>query len=514
MKSPPRLHPVHRLLLLFAALGSSCLLYADAQTWVDLVDDDLSHWRGYRMTTVPDGWQVVDGAITRLFEPGQDHAEFVEGGGDLMTRRKYENFVLEFEYNIVEGGNSGVMYMVQETSSRPYWTGPEFQVMERPDRKSNPPFHFSGANYALQGPAQDIAFPPGNWNTARIVVDGPHVQHWLNGILAVEYLHGSNAWLSQVATSKFIEYPEYAAIRKGHIVLQDHGSIVRYRNVRIKELGGEHSTPSTFDARGTGEWWSLFNGKNLDGWHRWLGIPHPTVRGLDLPKNNAGEYTAPLGLENDPRNVFTVVEEDCEPAIRISGEIYGALTSLFEYDNFHLRLEVKWGTLKWEPRLDKARNSGLIYYGTGERGAAFDLRDFMIAPECQIRHGDFGDFIMFPGTRAMATSKPGEDFARIYDPNGSLEVVDFDGEFGFRVIKSADFERPLGEWNRVEIMCVNGEAIHIVNGEIVARGSSMVRIIDGEEIPLRRGKIQIQSEGAEVFYRNIELRLISELPEQ
>lgn len=509
----PCLPSLQRFLVCFATLGSGCLLSAEAPLWVNLIDDDLSHWRGYRMASVPDGWQVIDGVITRVFEPGQEHAEFVEGGGDLMTRRQYENFVLEFEYNIVEGGNSGVMYMAQETSSRSYWTGPEYQVMERANRKSNPPLHFSGANYALEGPAKDIAFPPGNWNTARIVVDGAHVQHWLNGILAVEYLHGSNAWLSQVAASKFNEYPEYAAMRKGHIVLQDHGSVVRYRNVRIRELGGEHSSPSTFDATGTSAWWPLFNGKNLDGWHRWLGIPHPTVRGLDLPKNNDGEYTAPLGLENDPRGVFTVVQEDGEPAIRISGEIYGGLTSLFEYDNFHLRLEVKWGTLDWEPRRGLPLNSGVIYYGTGERGAAFGLYDYIIGPECQVRQKDFGDLYMLPDTIGTIKGVKPDGSRVIFDPEGRDYVMRFQGENGFRALKSADHEKPSGEWNVVEVLCVNGEALHIINGEVVMHVRDLKRVIDGEEIPLRRGKIQIQSEGGEVFYRNIELRLIDELPE-
>src|SRR6185503_17081478 len=88
---------------------------------------------------------------------------------------------------------------------------------------------------------------------------------------------------------------------------------------------------------------SLFNGRDLSGWDTWLGIPHASVTGLDLPKDGAGKYTAPQGLNRDPKHVFTVVTVDGAPAIRVSGEMFGALTSREEFGDFQLRLEFKWG---------------------------------------------------------------------------------------------------------------------------------------------------------------------------
>jgi hypothetical protein len=128
---------------------------------------------------------------------------------------------------------------------------------------------------------------------------------------------------------------------------------------------------------GAGEpWRPLFNGRDLSGWDTWLGIPHPSVQGLDRPRNAEGKYTEPLGLNVDPKHVFTVVSTDGAPAIRISGEIFGALTSRDEFDDFHVRLELKWGEKKWPPKAEVVRDSGLLYYAVGEQGGA-DNRTWM-----------------------------------------------------------------------------------------------------------------------------------------
>src|SRR5439155_23731917 len=116
-------------------------------------------------------------------------------------------------------------------------------------------------------------------------------------------------------------------------------------------------------------WASLFNGHDLAGWETWLGIPDQSEVGLDLPRDQDGRYTAALGLNVDPKHVFTVVEMDGKPAIRISGQGFGALTGKQEYDDFHLRMEFKWGEKKWPPRENVVRDSGILYYAVGEHGA-------------------------------------------------------------------------------------------------------------------------------------------------
>lgn len=148
----------------------------------------------------------------------------------------FGDFEFAFEFKINEGGNSGVIYRLTEEESRSYWTGPEYQIMERADRKANPAFHFCGSNYGLDGPPEEFCNGPGNWNQARIVARGNLIEHWLNGHRTAAYEIGNFAWLNKVAESKFKDWPKYAARRQGHIALQDHGAPVAFRNVRIRTL--------------------------------------------------------------------------------------------------------------------------------------------------------------------------------------------------------------------------------------------------------------------------------------
>src|SRR5262249_50987825 len=144
-----------------------------------------------------------------------------------------------------------------------------------------------------------------------------------------------------------------------------------------------------------GGWRPLFNGKDLAGWDTWLGRPHRSVEGLDLKKNEKGDYAESVGLNKDPKKVYTVVEADGEPAIRITGEIFGAITSTEEFENYHLRFEVKWGEKKWPPREKAVRDSGLLYHCVGPHGAGgtFWMKSF----ESQIQENDFGDFYSVAG---------------------------------------------------------------------------------------------------------------------
>ena len=106
----------------------------------------------------------------------------------------------------------------------------------------------------------------------------------------------------------------------------------------------------------------LFNGKDLSGWDTWLGRPHKLTDVPGLSKNEQGDYLQPVGLNRDPRSVFSVVEIDGGPAIRISGETYGGLITRDEYEDYHLRLEFKWGTKRWPPREQAVRDSGCCYH--------------------------------------------------------------------------------------------------------------------------------------------------------
>jgi hypothetical protein len=183
-----------------------------------------SAWRGYRQTTLPPGWAVIDGALTRT-----------GNGGDIITRDQFADFELTLEYNLAAGANSGVFFRVTEDDPVMWHEAPEIQVIDnaRTDLK---PEQTAGANYDLHAPVRDVTHPAGQWNQLRIVVQGAHVEHWLNGTKVVEYELGSDDWKRRVQASKFNTYPRYGTAQRGHIGLQDHGDRVAYRNIRIRAL--------------------------------------------------------------------------------------------------------------------------------------------------------------------------------------------------------------------------------------------------------------------------------------
>lgn len=183
-------------------------------------------WRGYKKTTMPAGWQVVDGALTRTAE-----------GGDILTTQKFGNFELSLEWKVAPGGNSGVFYRASEDDEAVYWTAPEMQVLDdarHPDGKSR--LTAAGAAYGLYEAPGGIVKPAGEWNEARIVVNGRHVEHWLNGVRMLQYELWSPDWEVRVRNSKFAPHPRYGRNTEGYIGLQDHGDWVAYRNIKIRVL--------------------------------------------------------------------------------------------------------------------------------------------------------------------------------------------------------------------------------------------------------------------------------------
>lgn len=198
-----------------------------SQGWRLLFDGHLlDAWRGYHMDSMPSGWQVVDGTLTRT-----------GAGADIITRDQFANFELVVDWKVSEGGNSGIMYRVTEAEEYSYETGPEFQVLDdarHPDGGSR--LTSAGSVYGLYPAPEGVAKPAGEWNHARIVVNGNHVEHWLNGVRMAAYELGSDDWKARVAASKFKQWPAYGTASRGHIALQDHGDLVSYRNIKIRVL--------------------------------------------------------------------------------------------------------------------------------------------------------------------------------------------------------------------------------------------------------------------------------------
>jgi len=237
---------------------------------------------------------------------------------------------------------------------------------------------------------------------------------------------------------------------------------------------------------GESEWRSLFNGKDLSGWDTFLSYQ---------PESGSKEI---IGLNQDPQGVFGVVDG----AVRISGQTWGGLTSKQEFENYHLRLEFKWGEKKWPPREKAKRDSGVLYHCVGPHGAQSD--HWMRSHECQVQEGDCGDYHSLDGARLDVEAEPVElDGKQELKYKPGAQVIPGVKQ---RVIKLRDNEKPRGQWNSIEVIARGDSVVHMVNGEVVLRATNLRQVVDGKEVPLRRGKIQLQSEGAEVFYRHIEIK--------
>lgn len=199
--------------------------------WELLFDGkSTENWKTFNGGDVT-GWKIVDGELHNS-GVGSDH------GGDIITRKQYENFDLYLEWKITPESNSGVFFHVQEgITNAIYETGPEYQLIDDKGWPTELKLHqYSGANYAMHIPQNAKVKPIGEWNTSRIIVKNPHVEHWLNGKKVVEYELWSDEWNSFKAISKWAEMPNYGAAKKGHVGLQDHGGLTIFRNMKIKEI--------------------------------------------------------------------------------------------------------------------------------------------------------------------------------------------------------------------------------------------------------------------------------------
>jgi len=262
-------------------------------------------------------------------------------------------------------------------------------------------------------------------------------------------------------------------------------------------------------------WTPLWNGRNLDGWTTWVRQPEPSSEVPGLKRDAEGKYTEPIGSGRDPLKIFTVVKDvDGRPAIRISGEVFGELRTTRTFKNYHLRLRFKWGEKKWPPRdrPETPRDSGLLYHVHAAPGAGG--RTWARSIELQIQEHDVGDLYAIGSAIAVRSKpRPGTQPALYdYDPAGEWTFFSQSQGASGRCVKQPDNEKPTGEWNTVELIAFGEDSIHIVNGKVVMRLHGPVRIDGDVPAPVTSGPIILQSEGAEVFYRDIEVRPITAIP--
>ena len=257
--------------------------------------------------------------------------------------------------------------------------------------------------------------------------------------------------------------------------------------------------------------WTPLLDKNLSKWERYLSYRHKNDYNGKIPKDSLGNDIPPIGYNNDKTGVFTILNEPTGPVLRVSGEVYGCLFTRNTYENYHLKLQVKWGKQKYEPRLDKLRDSGILYHSIGEAGAEY-WRSWMLSQEFQVMEGHNGDFWCQANSAIDIRSFLSEGIMnRIADEKQPYGVFKKGGDF--YCMRSGNYESPAGEWTTLELICYKGKSLHIVNGHVVmVLKNSRYIMPDGKEMPLVSGKIQLQSEAAEVFYRNIFIKPLTALP--
>jgi len=250
-------------------------------------------------------------------------------------------------------------------------------------------------------------------------------------------------------------------------------------------------------------WTPLFNGKDLSGWDTYLGP--------DLDNNGKPVTDKPLGLNNDPRKVFTVVKENGENIIRVSGENWGAIITKAEYENYHLQLQFKWGKLLWgQKKKGNRKDSGLLYHSVGDFGA--DYMAWMRAQEFQVEEGNTGDYWGCAGGMATIPVIQKSKDNYVYSPQGTMTAFSSESKDGRHVVKQGGDEKPSGEWNTLDLYCHGDTSIHVLNGKLAMVLYQNSQIDKGVVRPMTKGKIQLQSEGAEVFYRNVKIQPITKLP--
>jgi len=205
--------------------------------WKLLFDGKTTQgWHTYLRDTVGSKWQVKDGAL--IFDPSQP----ASGGGDIVTNDVYENFELHLEWRISKGGNSGIIFDVQEDPkyNATYLTGPEMQVLDNKDADDNKKqTHLAGCLYDMAGDSTvSKPRPVGEWNQVRLIQDKGHLTFWLNGIKTFEGQIGSEQWNTMVAHSKFQNkaFSDFAKVAKGRIALQQHPGSSGWRNIKIRQL--------------------------------------------------------------------------------------------------------------------------------------------------------------------------------------------------------------------------------------------------------------------------------------
>ena len=258
------------------------------------------------------------------------------------------------------------------------------------------------------------------------------------------------------------------------------------------------------------EWTELLD-PEFSKWESYLSYQHTTDFDGSIPKDSLGTKISPIGYQGLPNSVFSIIEENNEPVLRVSGETYGCVFTKESYENYHLKLKVKWGTKKWPPREDKLKDTGILYHSVGECGVDY-WRSWMLSQEFQIMEGHMGDYWSIANSAIdIRAYQPEGMMNPVADPAQPYLSIGAGTEIPGFCMRSAAYDK--SDWTELELICFDGKSVHVVNGQVVMVLANSRYFKDGKHVPLKSGKIQLQSEAAEAYFKDIKIRPISSIPE-
>jgi 3-keto-disaccharide hydrolase len=260
-------------------------------------------------------------------------------------------------------------------------------------------------------------------------------------------------------------------------------------------------------------WINLLD-QNMSQWENYLCYRHKASYNGSIPVDGHGDTIQPVGYNKNTNGVFSIIRENNDLLLKVTGEFYGCVITKQSYKNYRLRLKVKWGTKKWEARTGKLMDAGILYHSQGPCGVDY-WRAWMLSQEFQIMEGHFGDYwnIANSAIDIRAFLPEGTMNAAAGNQQPFLPVGTGTGRAGF-CMRTADYSTPENGWTELELICFNGKSFHIVNGHVVMVLANSRFNENGVDKPLIEGKIQLQSEGCEVYYKDIKIKMIDELPNE
>jgi hypothetical protein len=258
--------------------------------------------------------------------------------------------------------------------------------------------------------------------------------------------------------------------------------------------------------------WVKLLDQNLSQWENYLSYRHKASYNGTIPVDEHGDTIQPVGYNKNTNQVFSIIKENDDLLLKVTGEYYGCVFTKQSYKNYRLKLKVKWGAKKWEARTGKLMDAGILYYSQGPCGVDY-WRAWMLSQEFQIMEGHFGDYwnIANSAMDIRAFLPEGTMNAAAGNQQPFLSVGSGTGHTGF-CMRTADYSTPENGWTEVELICYQGKSLHIVNGHVVMVLAHSRFNENGVDKPLVEGKIQLQSEGCEVYYKDIMVKMIDEMP--